>query len=142
MRAISLGGSIIDTHQNPAFTFVNTMYHTFKQYGCNYLSFLADRADEIIERLIVPADTGRAEPTGNSPASLGEDDSGYENRQSPSAALVKYAAKRYYQNLPVIREHPFAIHRLSFPYVFCVATQNIGKDEPFLFANLYFKELC
>jgi len=35
-----------------------------------------------------------------------------------------------------------AIHRLSFSYVFCFATQNICKYGPFLFTNLYFKELC
>jgi hypothetical protein len=106
------------------------------------LSFPADRADEIVEFLILSTDTSTTEPAGNSTASRGEDDSGHENCQSPGTALVKLAAMCYYQSLLFIWENPFSIHRLSFANIFCFANQNIGKDELFLFTNLYFKEPC
>jgi hypothetical protein len=114
---------------------------SFKQYCRNYFSFLADRADEIIERLILSVNTGRTEPTGYGSSAFGEDDSGNENSKSPSRALVKHITKSYHQNLPAIGKNPFAMHRLSFPYAFCFATKHIGKNEPFLFANSVFKEL-
>ena len=91
--------------------------------------------------MVSAAYTGTAEPAGYGSSAFGEYYSGNENSQSPGRALVKHVAKSYHQNLPAIRKNPFAIHRLSFAYVSFV-TKHIGKDESFLFANSYFKELC
>mgnify|MGYP007099594193 CR=1 FL=1 len=122
--------------------FRGLVYHKLKQYCCDYFSFPADRADEIIKCFVSPADTCPAEPTGNGSAAFGEDDSGCDNVQSPGRTLVEYAAKSCNHDLPVVWENPFVKH-VGSPLLkcFCFATKHIGKDEPFLFANSYVKEL-
>jgi hypothetical protein len=133
--AVSSGGSIVNTHQNPVIFSVNKVYHKPKQYRCDYFSFLADRADEIIERLISSGNTGTAKPTGNGSTAFGKDNSGYDNAQSPGRTLVEYAAQNYNHDLPAIRENPFVKH-IGSPFLKCFvfATKHIGKDEPFLSA--------
>jgi len=65
--------AIIDCHKNSVCTFINSLYHHLKKDGRYCFSFCADRADEIVERLISPADTGGSEPTGYGFSTFGKD---------------------------------------------------------------------
>lgn len=98
--AVSLGGCIINTHQNPVIFPVNKVYRRLKKYCCNYFSFPADRADEIIKCFVSPADTCPAEAVGNGYVAFGKDDSGCDNVQAPGRTLVEYAAKSCNHDLP------------------------------------------
>jgi hypothetical protein len=140
-RPISLCRAIIDGHQDPLLFFVNQTYHNFKQDSRYYFSFSADRADEIVERFILLADTSSPEPTGYGFSAFGKDNSSEDYSQSPGRALMQDAAKSNDPDLPVVRENPFIKHRLSFANVSFVSTKHIGKDEPFLLQYQFIKEL-
>jgi hypothetical protein len=63
---------------------------------------------------------GRSKPAGNNFSAFGEEDSGYENAESPGRALMKDSTKCGRHNLPAVQKNPFVKHRLSFPTcVFC-----------------------
>jgi hypothetical protein len=141
LRFISLCRAIINSHQYPLLFFVNQIYHNFKQDRRYYFSFSADRADEVVERFILLADTSSPEPTGYGFSTLGEDYSSNYGSQSPGRALMQDTAKSNYPDLPVVRENPFIKHRLSFANVRFVSTKHIGKDEPFLLTISFVKEL-
>ena len=116
---------------------LNQTYHNFKQDSRYYFSFSADRADEVVERFILLADTSGSEPTCDGFSGFGKDNSSEDCSQSPCRALMQDAAKSDYPDLPAVRENPFVSsatgkHRLSFANVCFVSTKHIGKDEPFL----------
>ncbi|KPJ65280.1 MAG: hypothetical protein AMJ43_11070 [Coxiella sp. DG_40] len=74
---------------------------------------------------------GGPEPTGYSFSASGKDNTSDDYTQSPSRALMQYAAKSYNQKLPVIRKNPFLKHRLSFPNVSRLSTKHIGRMSRF-----------
>ncbi len=60
--AVSFCRAVINSHKNPVLFFVNELYHNFKQYCCDYFSFLSYRADKIVECFVTFGNIGCPKP--------------------------------------------------------------------------------
>ena len=129
--AVSFGGGIIDSHQNPVLLLENATNHNFEQHRRDGFSFSAHRTDKVIESFILPDNAGGSEPTGNALSAPGKKYTDHDQMQSPGRALMKNNGQCGGNDLPTVWKNPFVKHELAFLKCVLVPTKHIGKMSHF-----------